>query len=133
MPFLAVLRHEEGVRLDPDPLVALYSELGESGAERVLCRAMEDLRSRLSEILRHADEGRGTPVARTARQLGIDAHEAAGNHAGLLEARNPPQHRGGGQVYAVTDLLKRERSRLLDYSQDLAIIRVYLHDFSLIA
>ncbi|MFO1175636.1 MAG: hypothetical protein U1E48_10610 [Paracoccaceae bacterium] len=73
MPFLAVLRHEEGVRLDPDPLVALYSELGESGAERVLCRAMEDLRSRLSEILRHADEGRGTPVARTARQLGAVA------------------------------------------------------------
>lgn len=73
MPFLAVLRHEEGVRLDPDPLVALYSELGESGAERVLRRAMEDLRSRLSEILRHADEGRGTTVARAARQLGAVA------------------------------------------------------------
>lgn len=73
MPFLAVLRHEEGVRLDPDPMVALYSELGESGAEKVLCRATEDLRSRLSEILRHADEGRGPQVARAARQLGAVA------------------------------------------------------------
>ena len=70
MTVLAVLRHEEGVRLDPDPLVALYSELGESGAERVICRAMEELASRLSEMMRHADEGQTEPLIRSARLLG---------------------------------------------------------------
>ncbi len=70
MSVLAVLRHEEGVRLDPDPLVALYSELGENGAERVICRAMEELTSRLSEMMRHADEGQIEPLIRSARLLG---------------------------------------------------------------
>lgn len=70
MSVLAVLRHEEGVRLDPDPLVALYSELGENGAERVICRAMEELAARLSEMMRHADEGQIEPLIRSARLLG---------------------------------------------------------------
>ena len=70
MSVLAVLRHEEGVRLDPDPLVALYSELGENGAERVICRAMEELASRLSEMMRHADEGRPEALICSARLLG---------------------------------------------------------------
>lgn len=69
MAVLAVLRHEEGVRLNPDPLVALYSELGESGAERVICRTMEELASRLSEMMRHADEGQIAPLIRSARLL----------------------------------------------------------------
>lgn len=69
VPFLAVLRHEEGIRLNPDPLVALYSDLGEGAAERVLCRALDDLGGKLSDILRHADVGRGPLVARSARHL----------------------------------------------------------------
>lgn len=69
MPVLAVLRHEEGVRLDPDRLVALYSELGESGAERVIFRAMEELAARLSEMLKHADDGRADRLIRSARLL----------------------------------------------------------------
>ncbi len=70
MPVLAVLRHEEGVRLDPDPLVALYSDLGQSGAERVICRAMEEMAARLTDILRHADEGHNDALVRGARLLG---------------------------------------------------------------
>jgi hypothetical protein len=78
VPVLAVLRHEEGVRLDPDPLVALYSELGESGAERVVCRAIEELAARLAEMLRHADDGAagaliksGRTLAKVAEQIGM--------------------------------------------------------------
>lgn len=67
MPVLAVLRHEEGIRLNPDPLVALYAELGENGAERVICRAVEELAARLSEMLRHADSGDDAALARSAR------------------------------------------------------------------
>jgi hypothetical protein len=67
VPVLAVLRHEEGIRLNPDPLVALYAELGENGAERVICRAVEELAARLSEMLRHADSGDGAALVRSAR------------------------------------------------------------------
>ena len=69
MAVLAVLRHDEGVRLDPDRLVALYSELGESGAEQVLCKAMEELAARLTEIQRFADEGKAAALIRSARLL----------------------------------------------------------------
>jgi len=66
---LAVLRHEEGVRLDPDRLVALYSDLGETAAEQVMCRAMEELAQRLTEIQRFVDEGNVTAMTRCARLL----------------------------------------------------------------
>jgi len=66
---LAVLRHDEGVRLDPDRLVALYSDLGEAGAEQVVCRAMEELAGRLTEIQRFADDGDIAAMTRSARLL----------------------------------------------------------------
>lgn len=69
MAKLAVLHHDEGVRLDPDCLVALYSELGESGAEQVVCKAMEELAARLTEMQRFADEGRTAGLVRSARLL----------------------------------------------------------------
>lgn len=69
MGTLAVLRHNEGVRLDPDRLVALYSDLGEAGAEQVVCRAMEELAGRLTEIQRFADDGDLLAMTRSARLL----------------------------------------------------------------
>lgn len=69
MAKLALLRHEEGVRLDPDRLVALYSELGERGAEEVMARAMGDLAARLNEMQRLADEGDDAALMRSARIL----------------------------------------------------------------
>ncbi|MDW4549679.1 hypothetical protein R5H32_09970 [Defluviimonas sp. D31] len=69
MTKLAVLHHEEGVRVDPDCLVALYAELGEVGAERVLGRAMEELNARLTEMQRFVDEGRTAQLTRSARLL----------------------------------------------------------------
>lgn len=52
MEFVRVLAQTENVRLDPDRLEALYDELGEAGAEDVVCRAMEELAVRLSMIER---------------------------------------------------------------------------------
>jgi len=69
VPILAILKHEEGVRLDPDPLAALYAALGERGAEQVLCRAMEDIGARLTDMLKQADERQDLALARSARQL----------------------------------------------------------------
>ena len=40
----------EGVRLDPDRLDSLYSQLGPQAAEDVVCRAMEELACRLAQI-----------------------------------------------------------------------------------
>jgi len=69
MPLLAILRHEEGVRLDPDPLAALFSELGERAAEQVICRTMEDLAIRLALVQRHGEDGRPAPLAEEARRM----------------------------------------------------------------
>lgn len=69
MPVLAILRHEEGVRLDPDPLTMLYAELGERGAKQALWRAMEEMGARMTEMFRQADDGRDVALVRSARLL----------------------------------------------------------------
>lgn len=66
---LAVLRLDEGVRLDPDRIVALVSELGEDGAEQAVRRAIEELAGRLTELLRFVDEGDAVAMHRSARRL----------------------------------------------------------------
>ncbi|WP_425040440.1 hypothetical protein [Primorskyibacter sp. S187A] len=48
MEQVRLLAPSEGVRLDQDRLQALYEELGDVGAEDVVCRAMEELAVRLS-------------------------------------------------------------------------------------
>lgn len=69
VPVLAILRHEEGIRLDPDPLTTLYAELGERGAEQVLGRAMEELSARMTDMFRQADDGRDVALVGSARLL----------------------------------------------------------------
>jgi len=46
------LVQNENVRLDPDQLGNLYQQLGEAGAEDVVCRAIEELAVRLSHCER---------------------------------------------------------------------------------
>lgn len=75
VPVLAVLCHNEGVRLDPDPLVALYSDLGSNRAEQVVCRTMEELSARLRETLRCADDDRDDALVQNARRLGAVAEQ----------------------------------------------------------
>lgn len=67
---LSVLRFEEGVRLDPDRLIALYAELGETGAERVVCRAMEELAVRLTDIQNFTLSGDIPALVRSGELLG---------------------------------------------------------------
>ncbi len=49
----SILRYDEGVRLDPERLFALYAELGETAAESVLCGAMEEMAARMSVMRSH--------------------------------------------------------------------------------
>ena len=50
MQQIAVLVFEEKVRLESDRLAELYVQLGETGAQDVVCRAMEELAVRLARI-----------------------------------------------------------------------------------
>jgi hypothetical protein len=59
----------EPVRLDPDRLGTLYFKLGESGADNVICRAMEELAVRLNDMPKMKREGDLPRLAKTARSL----------------------------------------------------------------
>jgi len=47
---IAMLVFDETVRLDSDRLAELYEQLGQNGAQDVVCRAMEELSIRLARI-----------------------------------------------------------------------------------
>ncbi|MBY6157698.1 hypothetical protein KUV69_10080 [Pseudooceanicola nitratireducens] len=64
-----VLSQDETVRLDPDRLQALYDQLGEAGAEDVVCRAMEELAVRLSMTERFFRQDRLDDMRKAARSL----------------------------------------------------------------
>ncbi|MGD9918318.1 MAG: hypothetical protein AB7U46_09875 [Paenirhodobacter sp.] len=58
MSELRKMRIEEPVRLDAERLVALYAELGQVGAERVIALAMEDIALHLVAVKQAAQETR---------------------------------------------------------------------------
>lgn len=72
---VAVLRHEEVVRLNPDRVRALYAELGEEGAECVVERAMQEMAVRLGAMERDWRRGDIEGLARHARSVGRLAAE----------------------------------------------------------
>lgn len=59
----------ERVVLDQDRLGALYSQLGASGAEDVVCRALEELALRLSHAERMFREGAWSDLRKNTRSL----------------------------------------------------------------
>ena len=64
-----MLRHEEEVRLNPDRLDQLFVQLGEAGAQNVVCRAMEELAVRLSSLEECHRAGRAEMVRKGAKSL----------------------------------------------------------------
>lgn len=60
---------EETVRLDPDRLNALYSQLGEAGAEDIVCRAMEELAVRMAHCERLHRLSNWAELRKSARSL----------------------------------------------------------------
>ncbi len=57
------------MRLDPDRLDALFDQLGETGAEDIVCRAIEELAARLSHAERCSREGRIEEMRKSTRSL----------------------------------------------------------------
>ncbi|WP_306115874.1 MULTISPECIES: hypothetical protein [unclassified Roseovarius] len=69
MEQVTTLRHDEVVRVNPDRLEELYRQLGETGAEDVVCRALEELAARLSHTERCFREMRHHDMRKSARSL----------------------------------------------------------------
>ncbi|MFK7867816.1 MAG: hypothetical protein AB8B58_01110 [Roseobacter sp.] len=70
---------KETVQVDQDRLGALYAELGEAGAEDVVCRAMEELALRLSHCSRLHSADNLPDLRKCARSL-IAIAEQIGMH-----------------------------------------------------
>lgn len=64
-----MLRQDEVVRVNPDRLEELYRQLGQAGAEDVVCRALEELAARLSHTERCYRELRHHDMRKSARSL----------------------------------------------------------------
>lgn len=64
-----MLRHSESAELDQDRLAELYAQLGQSGAEGVVCRALEEISARINRIDAHFVNQDLEAVAKTARSI----------------------------------------------------------------
>lgn len=69
MDHVLKIRLKEKVRVDQDKLGALYAELGDSAAEDVVCRAMEELALRLSHCSKLHGAGQWDELRKCARSL----------------------------------------------------------------
>lgn len=63
------IRPQEPVHVDHDQLGALYSEMGHTGAEDVVCRAMEELALRMAHCDRLYRAGELGELRKAARSL----------------------------------------------------------------
>ncbi|WP_420541514.1 hypothetical protein [Pseudooceanicola atlanticus] len=96
MEHVRVLSQDEPVRLDPDRLQELYKQLGEAGAEDVVCRAMEELAVRLSHTERLFRQHKLVEMRKAARsltgiadQIGMnDLSRVAGDVTRCIDARD---------------------------------------------
>lgn len=66
---VAILNHDDAVRLDAGALAALYRDLGPQGADAVLARAMEEVALRLDGLPGPHRSGQWAELARRARAL----------------------------------------------------------------
>ena len=77
----------ENVRLDPDKLGELYTQLGETAAEDVVCRAIEELAVRLTHCERLWRQNNMVDLRKNARSL-IAISEQIGMNAMASIARD---------------------------------------------
>ena len=66
---VTLLAYSEPVRVGPEQLNGLYSQLGVSGAEDVVCRAMEEIALRMNRTVRQFADGELEDLRKNARSL----------------------------------------------------------------
>jgi hypothetical protein len=69
MEHVLKIRLQETVSVDQDRLGALYAQMGETGAEDVVCRAMEELALRLAQCSRLYRAGNWGDLRKCTRSL----------------------------------------------------------------
>ncbi|MCA2008362.1 hypothetical protein [Tritonibacter mobilis] len=69
MANILTVKHRENVHLDPQKLSELYSQLGETSAEDVVCRAIEELAVRLTHCERLWRQNDVENLRKSARSL----------------------------------------------------------------
>ena len=68
-------RYDDAVRFNSDTLLELYRQLGNSSAESVICRAMEELAVRLVAIEQIPSSAEPTGLRKNARALAAIAEQ----------------------------------------------------------
>lgn len=105
----------ENIRVDSDQLCALYAQLGEEGAEDVVCRAIEELAVRLANCEQMWRENRFEDLRKNARSL-IAISDQVGMHKLSVVARDVTiciDDRDGTAVAATLSRLMRIGERSL--------------------
>ncbi|SMC53322.1 hypothetical protein SAMN06295998_102242 [Primorskyibacter flagellatus] len=69
MERVTLLAYSEPVRMESEQLDGLYSQLGVSGAEDVVCRAMEEIALRMNKAVRQFGDGELEDLRKNARSL----------------------------------------------------------------
>lgn len=67
MATLAVLRHDEGIRVDAERLVAIYAGRGKREAEDILQRGIAALSARMTDIRRQFEADDGPAMVQSLR------------------------------------------------------------------
>ena len=75
MKQVTLLEQQEAVGLDTGQLRALHARLGQSGAEDLVCRALEDIALRLSHAGHCYREARPGELRKTAQGIGAAAEQ----------------------------------------------------------
>ena len=120
------LVQNENVRLDPDRLGNLYRQLGEAGAEDVVCRAIEELAVRLSHcerLWRKKDQDKLRKCSRSlvaiADQIGMTTlARVAGDVTCAVDAGDPAAT--GATLYRLLRIGERSLTAVWDL-QDLSV------------
>ena len=72
---MTLLRQDEPVRLDCGRLDDLFTQLGQHAAEDVVCRALEEMAARLTQIEKSYRAGALADMRKNARGLGAIADQ----------------------------------------------------------
>lgn len=100
------IRPIEQVHLDRNRLGTLYSQLGEAGAEEVVCRALEELSQRLGQCDTLYRASEWAALRKNARSL-IAISEQIGMHGVAIVARDVTNCLDHGDNTAVAATLSR--------------------------
>ncbi|MCQ0092174.1 hypothetical protein [Roseovarius sp. M141] len=101
-----MLKQNEVVRLNSNRLEELYSQLGEAGAENIVCRALEELAVRLSHTERYYSDGRLAEMRKSARSM-VAIADQIGMHMLSRVAADVAACAGGSDLVATAATLSR--------------------------